>query len=155
MRALGHVIYNPAYTYTFQLKTTIMEGIMDNCRKQEKLFLTPTIICTLVLMYTKAKIQWTNYRSGQCSVNILRRPDSWSLPYFILINSTQLHCSYLYMSWFENAFRVKDHKIPFLNWINLQCKIVAGSISKTWTGSILPKSFFLSSYGFCVADHPA
>ena len=59
----GHVIYNPAYTYKFQLKTTlvtdnIMKGIMDDCRKQEKLFLTPTIICTyyIVLMYTKAKI---------------------------------------------------------------------------------------------------
>ena len=157
---------------------------MDDCRKQEKLFLTPTIICTLVLMYTKAKIQvWCNFHDGFISsckltdhVSFFTWTDfqlsvwpgfcqyfktSWSLPYFILINSTQLYCSNLYITchdlkiWFENAFRVKDHKIPFLNWINLQCKIVAGRISKTWTGSILPKSFFLSSYGFCVVDHPA
>ena len=32
----------------------IMEGIMDDCRKQEKLFLTPTIICT----YTSANVHY-------------------------------------------------------------------------------------------------
>ena len=134
----------------------IIEGIMNDCIKQEKLSQQFSWqIIKLQIIRPWFTLHKHRFPPMSLASALFDSYFKMSVLYSILINSTQLYCSNLYMSWFENAFRVKDHKIPFLNWINLQCKIVAGSISKTWTGSILPKSFFLSSYGFCVADHPA